>query len=158
MREKVCEKEHKQEEGRERGKKKGVHVSTLIDYWLFTLYTVHAYLFCTIWEFAQSRDSENVQRNLKIVQVLRLRGTYPYLYLWCVCPELAVVLGIAILWEDFNCALSGWGHEGGREGEREILTVQLKDFLVHVLIPQGIHVSPILPFLCAWWSKLRRTM
>ena len=31
---------------------------------------------------AQSRDSENSQRNLEIAQILRLRGTYTYTMLW----------------------------------------------------------------------------
>jgi len=29
----------------------------------------------------QSQDSENVQRNLKIAQILRLRGTYTHTYI-----------------------------------------------------------------------------
>ena len=96
MREKVCEKEYKQEEGRERGKKGGTCIHP---YRLLAIHIVH----CTCisvphnLRICTSRDSENVQCNLEIVQVLRLRGTCPYLYLWCVCPELAVVLGIAVL-------------------------------------------------------------
>ena len=41
------------------------------------------YMFRAIWEFAQSQDSENAQRNLEIAQILRLRGTYTLIYIPC---------------------------------------------------------------------------